>query len=433
MTMGLAVNYLTTIFEAIITVMFASAYADEVYKKPTTYVHVISVFVLAGLIGLSNWLFHLGYFNVILLTVFNFMAAFLFCKRFKTSVMIAVILTTIFAITEVATLFGLTILLNATVMEITNVEMYRILGTIISKAFAFIIIKAISVKHKANRGFAMKTSYWILFFLIFAISTLAIYLLYTLQYYSTAPDIYNYLAVGCAMGLLYTMFFSLYLYEKTIKKAAEEQNQEVLRQQIKTQAKHVDEILITQTEIKKLRHDMKNHSIAIEAYLEKQDHAGAIQYLKKIQEKIGVAEYLIDTGNVVLDAILNTKRKIAENKGIEYKTRLQIPENLFLDPTDSCIIFGNALDNAIEACERLKDGEKWIELSLVYTENCLICKIRNAAGKAGKHFLQTMKPDKRKHGYGIQNIKAALSNYKNVHRFSQTDEEFTFFFQIFEN
>ncbi len=433
MTMEVAVKYLTTIFEAIITVMFASTYAEENGRKRAVYVHVISVFVLAGLIGFSNWLFHLGYFNVVLLTIFNFMVALLFCKRFKTSVMIAVILTTIFAITEVATLFGLTILLDATVMEVTNVEIYSILGTILSKAFAFIIIKGISVKQKANQGFAMKTSYWVLFFSIFATSTLAIYLLYTLQYYSTAPDIYNYLAVGCAVGLLYTMFFSLYLYEKTIEQAVEEQNQEILRQQIKAQAKHVDEILITQKEMKKLRHDLKNHDISLRGYFENQDFEGGLKYLQNMRSITGLSKDVIETGNIALDAILNTKRSIAISKGIIFEAQLQIPENVFIDAIDSCVIFGNALDNCIEACEQVENREKRICITMAYTEGALLCKIVNSANKEKAKFLQTAKMDKANHGFGVKNIEAALSNYKNVHRFSQTEEEFTFFFQIFEN
>ena len=344
--------------------------------------------------------------------------------------MLAVILTAVFSITEVSVLFLLTELLHASVVDITTVETYRIMGTALSKLLAFIIIKIICVKHTSNKEIAVKTSYWFLFFLIFFVCTLTVYLLYILQYYSEAPNIYNKLSTGCALGLLYTLFFSLYLYEKTIKQSKEEQRQEALRQQFRAQKTHMDEIAVTQNEMKKLRHDMKNHHIAIKGYLEHQNYMGAIQYLNKMQETIDATDVSIDTGNVAFDTIVNTKKGIAERKGINFSLFLQVPDNLFLDPMDTCIIFGNALDNAIEACERVKSKKTEIKISVTYTEKTLICKISNTTESQNKAFLQTEKPDKKAHGFGVENIKAVLKKYDSTYLFEQSENEFTFYFKI---
>ena len=83
-------------------------------------------------------------------------------------------------------LFIITFLSGITVEQATNIESYKILGTILSKLFAFIIIKFICLKHKSTS--IMKTSYWILCFTIFAISAIAIYLLFIFQYNSTAKQ-----------------------------------------------------------------------------------------------------------------------------------------------------------------------------------------------------------------------------------------------------
>lgn len=428
MTVG-PVNIITTVYEAIITIMFANTYANKSENKPF-YIYILLTLGLAGTITLSNRLFYLGYLNILILTALNFTIFFLFSNQLKRSIMLAVILTAVFSITEVSVLFLLTGLLHASVAEITTVETYRIMGTVLSKLLAFIVVKIICVKHASNKEIAIKTSYWFLFFLIFFICTLTVYLLYILQYYSAAPTMYNQLATGCAIGLLYTLFFSLALYEKTIKQAEEEKNQEVFRQQFHAQKKHMDEIAAAQTEIKKLRHDMKNHHIAIKGYLDHQNYKGATQYLEKIQGAMDKTDVLFDTGNMAFDAIINTKRDLAERNSIAFSAFLQIPENLFLDPVDACILFGNALDNAIEACLRMKNGKKQIDISLTYAENALLCKISNTAEIQNKAFLHTEKPDENTHGFGIENIKAVLKKYDSVYVFEQSEKEFSFYFKI---
>ncbi len=430
MTMAAIVNVLTGFFEAIVTLMLVSVYVEK--ERPiSSAMYVLAALALAITTNISNYIFYNAVWNVLILLLAVFGVALFFTKCFKKSALIAVIAATIFLTTELFVAFLLTVLMEATAAEITNVESYRILGTILSKLLAFAVVKVICIRHKINRNWAIKSSYWMLFFLIFTISSMAIYLLYMLLYYSIAPVFYNHLAVWCSLGLLYNMFFSLYLYEKIIKHAETERKQELFKQQIKAQAKHIDEILINQKEIKRLRHDLKNHNIAIKAYLQNQDYTGAMGYLEGMQEKTEYAKAFVETGNVALDAILNTKRSLATSCGIAFETRLQIPEKLFVDPVDLCIIFGNALDNAIEACGRVQDRDKRIVVSLTYAEEALLCKITNTAEKAEKEKFHTVKKDKANHGFGIGNIEAALANYKSVHRFSQTDAEFTFSCKIF--
>ncbi len=425
-------NILTTFFEAAVILMLISTYVEKERKK-SLLTYVISALVLVCITNLSNKVFYNGYLNIVILLATVFVIGFVFTKNIKSSALIAVILALIFITTELVTMFLLSYLMRVSAAEATDVESYRIMGMIFSKLFAFVVVKVVCVKHSANRTTSLKSSYWVLFFLIFAISTLAIYLLYMLQYFSMAPAIYNYLSVWCSLGLLYNMFFSLYLYEKIIKHADIERKQELFRQQIKSQAKHVDEILVTQKEMKKLRHDLKNHAVSLQGYFESKDFKGGLEYLQNMRGKTALSKDSIETGNITLDAILNTKRSIAISKGIIFRAQLQIPENLFIDPIDICIIFGNALDNAIEACEQVENREKRIYIAMTYAQDALVCKIVNSAKKVNTRFLKSVKTDKESHGFGVENIEAALSNYKNVHRFSQIDEEFTFFFQIFEN
>ncbi len=423
------VNALTGVFEAIVTLMLIKAYAEK--PKPF-YVYILGALVLTGITNISNRIFNNSYLNIIILIVMVFGVAFCFTRSIKLGMLIGAISAVIFITTEFAVFFLMSLLTDATATELTDAESYRITGAILSKLFAFVVMKIICAKREINRGLSLKASYWALFIVVFLVSALSIYGLYILQYYSIAPHAYNNLAIWCALGLTFMMFFTLYLYEKIIEQTAEEQRQEMLRQQFRAQAKHIDEILLTQTEMKKLRHDLRNHDISLKAYLEKGDCKGALDYLEKMCEQSSHEEELIKTGNTTLDAILNTKRRIAISQGIQFDIRLKIPANLFMDPIDICMIFGNALDNAIEACERMQSGKKWISLSLVYEEGTLLCKIHNSAEIGEGPFLKTIKADQERHGIGISSIEAALEKYKSIHSFEQTEEEFSLFFQINE-
>lgn len=155
--------------------------------------------------------------------------------------------------------------------------------------------------------------------------------------------------------------------------------------------------------------------------------------MKNMNELVNISSGEITTGNTALDAIINTKRSIALSKNIKFMTNIQIPENIFVDAIDLCIIFGNALDNCVEACERITDGKRWISISIIYEDDSLICKIANSAPKTQRGFLHTIKKDRKNHGFGIENIESALSKYKNVCRFKRENEEFQLSFVIFNN
>ena len=170
---------------------------------------------------------------------------------------------------------------------------------------------------------------------------------------------------------------------------------------------------------------------AIEEYFRRDDSKGGQAYIASMDDAISKTQRSVSTGNIALDAMINSKLLIAESKKIEFKTNIQIYENLGIEPIDVCVIFGNALDNAIEACEKLKD-KKYICIQIIYDEDCVICKISNSCAENKSINLKTTKRDEKNHGYGIENIKAALSKYKHVLNLEQKENEFVLSFIIFD-
>lgn len=431
MNITTVVNILTGVFEAIIVFMFINTYADVKKERPA-YAYAAAIAALALMINISNLIVGYTMLNVYLFGLSIFVTAFLYNGRVVINIMLSVISLLILSSCEISVMFLITIIAKVSVEEATMAENYRILGIVLSKLFAFVIFKFICLRHKKNSVVTLRLSYWLLFLTMFATTVITLFIIFKLQYESAYNDLYN-LSVFCSFGLLYSSFFSLYLYESLIRQAEKDRNYELYKQQIKAQSKHLDEILITQKELKRLRHDLINHNISIKAFFENGDCSEGLEYMKNFEKTAMLSSDGINTGNAALDAIINTKKSIALSKGIEFESNIQVPEKLFVDAIDVCIIFGNALDNCIEACNRMNNKNKKIDMSVIYDDDSVICKIVNTSPDTSAKFLQTVKKDKKNHGFGIENIKSSLSKYKNICRFIQSDNEFTLFFIIFKN
>ena len=276
----------------------------------------------------------------------------------------------------------------------------------------------------------MSTSYWALIFFMFASTTVTILLIFKLSYDANNKQMYN-LSIICSLGMIFSSFFALYLYEHLSKQADIIKKQQQYEQHLKDQVKHLDEILVAQNQMKKFKHDFSNYMIGLKAYLNDDNSAEAKKYLDKLSQKFYSGESSIETGNPALDAILNTKKALAESKNIKFDAKIQIPENIAVDPIDICIIFGNALDNAIEACDRINNNDKKILLTMAYQNESLYCKITNTAQVTEKKKLTTSKTDKRNHGFGLDNIKTVLKKYKSEPSIEYKDNQFILKFVIF--
>lgn len=106
----------------------------------------------------------------------------------------------------------------------------------------------------------------------------------------------------------------------------------------------------------RLRHDMKNHVIALSALFQNKEWEKMGDYLKNM-EGSGLEDGGDMTGNKAVDALLYQKRKRADEKNIKWECDVQMPKDCSVNEFDLCVLFGNILDNALDACGRMRCGE----------------------------------------------------------------------------
>jgi len=171
----------------------------------------------------------------------------------------------------------------------------------------------------------------------------------------------------------------------------------------------------------RLRHDLKNHIIALLGLLENKEWEKMENYLKNMEGSaaFGIREEI--TGNRVVDVLLYQKRNIAEEKNIVWECDVQIPGICHINEFDLCVLFGNILDNAVEACARLQsDGsdcgsQPFINIQGRMVKKCFLLEVKNSAhteeenktGSAGKE-------NPREHGIGLLNISDVVHRYNGV-------------------
>ena len=196
----------------------------------------------------------------------------------------------------------------------------------------------------------------------------------------------------------------------------------------------------------RLRHDMKNHIIALSGLLESSEYQKMGEYLKKMEYSGNLCSGEI-TGSTAVDAILYQKRTYAEQNNILWECEATIPKVCGINEFDLCVLFGNLLDNAIEACDRMRrDGNRFINIQSKTVKGCFLLEIRNSTDTTDtpdtrydsanisrikhKHTdvpdaLYTHKESPEKHGIGLLNIDDVVRNYNGAMDIEVKDGIFT--------
>lgn len=175
--------------------------------------------------------------------------------------------------------------------------------------------------------------------------------------------------------------------------------------------KQVREIQNMYKQVRGWRHDYRNHIQNMKILLDKRDHDKLDSYLSELAEDLNTVDTVIKTGNVMADAILNSKLQSAEKLNVSLNVKVNIPENIPLSDVELCAVMGNLLDNAIEACSSLTESERFMRIYIGQLKGQFYLSVQNSAGvvkKQGGEYLSTKSGE---HGYGLFRIDRVTKKY----------------------
>ncbi len=269
------------------------------------------------------------------------------------------------------------------------------------------IIKTVNLKVNLNNK-----QYKYIFFSIILNLLSAILIFATI--YKTTQSVTDFaldfvIALISSSILILNIFF-MWLIIRVIKDSNLRAENKCIKENIQLQHQYYLNMQESQMKVKKLYHDMKNHMICIENLY------GKNEYVESINNQLKECNSIFNTNNMILDIILNDKKRICESKGIDLIANINFKECNFIDSADVCSIFSNMIDNAIEACENIEDNSisKKINIKGTIVKSLYIIKCENPKNniiklKSGK--ILTNKKDKFLHGIGISSMKNSIEKY----------------------
>ena len=302
----------------------------------------------------------------------------------------------------------------------------QLVGGTMSKLVMFFFIKIIGYIKKAP---IVKTSLlnWIA---LFSVPALSLPILQYVFYNSIDIDVAkSKLSTVVIISVLYINGFLFYAFESIMRQSQEQGKLEIAERQLLLQAGHYKEMNEVNERVLGLKHDLKHYLIGIDELISEGKYEDIRSRLYEWNDRINSGSKVFNSGNPVIDSLISNKWSVAEEAGIIFEHKIQIPEDICIDPIDACIILGNGFDNAIDACKRMKGGLKkpYISINMKTVGNTLQISFANSYDETeigNRKGFKTIKADKINHGYGLANIESTVNKYKGIMRKTSNDGEF---------
>ncbi|MCM1500528.1 MAG: GHKL domain-containing protein [Clostridium sp.] len=306
--------------------------------------------------------------------------------------------------------------------------MEAVLAYLLVKIILFFLILIIRKKFGKKPMEMMLDTEWLrfLFFPIFTIAAIST-MLSVFEYIQTVEQA-NLLAV-IAFGMVGMNIVVFYLINDILEREMKMHENRVFQIQAKNQLEMYRSISENFDNQKRKTHEYKNQISCIESLLDKKQYSKLEEYVKKIYGSLNNEPDAINTNNVIVNAILNTKYQEAEAKGIVFVFRVNDLSGLKIKDEDVVTILANLLNNAMEACETCED-KKVIKFKFVKEDDMIIISVKNTFSYDVVYENGEIKSTKtssvEEHGVGIKNVLKIIEKYGGAYVIEDKNKEFFF-------
>ncbi|MDB8794788.1 GHKL domain-containing protein [Romboutsia sp. 1001216sp1] len=312
---------------------------------------------------------------------------------------------------------GVVYINDISVNMLLDYNLYRLEAIILAKSF--LLIGILVLKYFKLSGQISKNDF---IYVGIPICTNILSLLIIFKMGISKLDNFNLIFISFFI-LLSSISLLIIIYKITMSNKLKIEN-EFMKEKIDLEYRYYKKIEENQESIKRIYHDMKNHMICISNLSNEKD---VKEYINSLDLKIPDINFKF--GNKILDIIINEKYQICKEKGVKFDIVADFSNLDFIDMMDLCVIFSNALDNAIEACDKILDESisKYISINVTYINSFCFIKIENSKVNdiniKNNNFI-TNKKDKSMHGIGLKNIKDAVNKYDGNLNIEFDDDKF---------
>ena len=214
----------------------------------------------------------------------------------------------------------------------------------------------------------------------------------------------------CFLALELLLFLSLEGTLSSWHRGFEARTELFQREIMSHQYEEVKEIYLN---MRGWRHDYHNHLQVMKVQIAQGQLEEMKSYLDDLEQNLEQVDTYVKSGNLMADAILNSKLSIAGQKGVRVNCKAVLPDVLSVEDVDLCVLLGNLLDNALEACEKIPEEQRFLRIYMVVNRSQLYMSVQNSAREEldfnERNYISTKRGN---HGLGMKRVKALADKYE---------------------
>ena len=237
------------------------------------------------------------------------------------------------------------------------------------------------------------------------------------------PVVAEFMSFVCCIA--YLVFILRSSEEKWLRNQLE-LTQDSLNLQITQAVREIDTLRESQEKTREYRHDIRHHMQYLSACIGNNQLERAQEYIQKICSEIEANKVMVFCENEAANLIFSAFTGRAKEQNVPIIIKAQIPKNIHISESDLCVLLSNALENALHACQNLKEKgiQGKIEVSAFEKNKKLFLQFINSCD-SDITFVQgipvTSQPG---HGIGVRSICALVERYEGIYTFEVVEDRF---------
>lgn len=413
-----------TVISLLIYMFFDSLLFKRVKKSVAIAVHVLIAIFVAICFTINILLTDPIFINYNIVLFAALISSLIFKTKWYNYIVLTVVFDVIYIISLMFTASIVTLLKTTeNDSDFAAVTDYFFTNFVIH-IIVFIIIMIIKTgKHNLLQHTSLKKA---VMMILTPISTLGIMVALNNIFQETEKTSYIILScIALCCFLLMLSNISVFYYMDSLRENSDNSSAlHAANELIKVQAEKYSEMLKSRDIILKLQHDYKNMFLGLVSSINENNLDQVKENLKKQYEELTEQTPIISNGNII-QTLIDMKKNILTENNIEIELECKNLERNKISPIDLGIIFGNAFDNAVEACMKFYPHEKkTITIHLQVKYNTVVLIMTNPVKRPVKvEYLKSTK-DVFGHGYGILSMKNIAAKYHGDVDFEYSDRKF---------
>lgn len=366
-------------------------------------------------------------YTVFYIAFYSVVFSFLFNGKWLHHLLVAILCFVAMSIIDTVAIYGTSFLLGITANEFV---WKKVLYTVIVSASRFLAVFLgwLFSRLRKSRGIHSVQGRWILLSTMFPVlSFIMLFIIFEMG--KSDADLNQSVLVFC--GVLFIVnIATIYLLNQMEQVSREAKEIALMNQQQELQTEHILALEKSYKGQRKAVHDFKNQIQTISDLLAMGEYEKVKHYVQELQETQTTRLFLANSGNTVIDAVLNHKSQLAVENGIDMSLSLNNLSGINIGMDRMIVLLSNLLDNAIEACCR-RESDRQIFCEIIANDTLWI-SVKNTSTpvKITNGTIPTSKEPKEEHGYGLPRIQSILDQLGAEYAFDYKDGWFTFVAEI---